>query len=227
MGSGDSPRDGENLSDSNSEKRRSRKQKPRKMISHYEDEDMGEESDERSPRDRHMSSSSFGQSQPDDHLMQQEPEDLSFRPPSQNERRIELEHHVEIYRQSLKDDNIQHGGVRNRSEGSDGSLSVSDDGPASLHSTPKDKYQGGEDLDLDDKDGDGDDDDRGVSPPTGHGGAFSGGLFGSTHGVHHQGMLPIRLGLSGAALPISRDYMEKEKEILAMVAKQQQEISQQ
>ena len=65
-GSADSPGQAENLSDSNSEKRRSRKQKPRKMIfgeqereETTETEEEGGSSRDRSPRERHGSSSSF------------------------------------------------------------------------------------------------------------------------------------------------------------------------
>ena len=64
-GSADSPGQAENLSDSNSEKRRSRKQKPRKMIfgeqereENTETEEEGGSSRDRSPRDRHQSASS-------------------------------------------------------------------------------------------------------------------------------------------------------------------------
>ena len=66
-GSADSPGQAENLSDSNSEKRRSRKQKPRKMIfgeqerereENTETEEDGGSSRDRSPRDRHQSASS-------------------------------------------------------------------------------------------------------------------------------------------------------------------------
>ena len=64
-GSADSPGQAENLSDSNSEKRRSRKQKPRKMIfgeqdreENTETEEDGGSSRDRSPRDRHQSAAS-------------------------------------------------------------------------------------------------------------------------------------------------------------------------
>ena len=65
-GSADSPGQAENLSDSNSEKRRSRKQKPRKMMifgeqereENTETEEEGGSSRDRSPRDRHQSASS-------------------------------------------------------------------------------------------------------------------------------------------------------------------------
>merc|ERR1712061_11489 len=101
--------------------------------------------------------------------------------------------------------------ARNRSEGSDGSLSVSD--PQSAHSTPKEKFRSDDLEDDDDKD----DDDRGVSPPLSHPSMYvRDDLFGGPS---------IQLGLSGAAVPISREYMEKESEMLAMVA--QKEISQQ
>eukprot|EP00092_Neocalanus_flemingeri_P044321 GFUD01049112.1.p1 GENE.GFUD01049112.1~~GFUD01049112.1.p1 ORF type:complete len:129 (+),score=26.40 GFUD01049112.1:28-387(+) len=100
--------------------------------------------------------------------------------------------------------------ARNRSEGSEGSLSASD--PISAHSTPKDKFRSDDLEDDDDKD----DDDRGVSPPLSHPSMYN-PLFG--------GPASIQLGLSGAAVPISREYIEKESEMLAMVA--QKEISQQ
>ena len=116
--------------------------------------------------------------------------------------------------------------ARNRSEGSEGSLTASD--PLSAHSTPNEKFR------SDDLDGseDKDDDDRGVSPPMSHPSMYN-QLFGAP--------AAIQLGLSGrtrlvsrertyrcvpgAAVPLNADYIEKESEILAMVA--QKEISQQ
>lgn len=217
-GSGDSPSHGENLSDSNSEKRRSRKQKPRKMIVNPED-------DEGFPRERNVSSSSYHHeaAMP----MQQEPEDLTIRckeddaylayraaAVSDYSMKREPVEHLEAsyaYRFTAANANMKKP-ARNRSEGSDGSLSVSD--PQSAHSTPKEKFRSDDLEDDDDKD----DDDRGVSPPLSHPSMYvRDDLFGGPS---------IQLGLSGAAVPISsREYMEKESEMLAMVA--HKEISQQ
>ena len=72
--------------------------------------------------------------------------------------------------------------ARNRSEGSEGSLTASD--PLSAHSTPNEKFR------SDDLDGseDKDDDDRGVSPPMSHPSMYN-QLFGAP--------AAIQLGLSG------------------------------
>ena len=70
--------------------------------------------------------------------------------------------------------------ARNRSEGSEGSLTASD--PLSAHSTPNEKFR------SDDLDEDKDDDDRGVSPPMSHPSMYN-QLFGAP--------AAIQLGLSG------------------------------
>ena len=221
---GDSPSHNENLSDSNSEKRRSRKQKPRKMIFgenggteiNTEEDDGGSSSRDRSPRDRHHSSSSYNR---DDALpMQQEPEDLTVRPHSRIKEDPYLSFHASTAISDYDDagyssfnaTNRNAKPARNRSEGSEGSLSASD--PLSAHSTPNEKFR------SDDLDDDKDEDDRGVSPPISHHPSMYNQLFG------HGAPAAIQLGLAGAAVPLSRDYMEKESEMLAVMKK---EISQQ
>lgn len=136
----DSPGHGENLSDSNSEKRRSRKQKPRKMV--YSGEEGSPEDD--GLRDRHVSSSSFNRRD----LMQQEPEDLSVRAKGDEEADdvpmdAELPY---VYRLAAAQAQAQE--KRNRSEGSDTSLASFSD-PQSSSLLKEDKEE----------------DDRGVSPP--------------------------------------------------------------
>ena len=74
--------------------------------------------------------------------------------------------------------------ARNRSEGSEGSLTASD--PLSAHSTPNEKFR------SDDLDEDKDDEDRGVSPPMSHPSMYN-QLFGAP--------AAIQLGLSGMNLP--------------------------
>ena len=73
--------------------------------------------------------------------------------------------------------------ARNRSEGSEGSLTASD--PLSAHSTPNEKFR------SDDLDEDKDDEDRGVSPPMSHPSMYN-QLFGAP--------AAIQLGLSGRKL---------------------------
>ena len=191
----DSPGHGENLSDSNSEKRRSRKQKPRKMVWGSGEEGSPEED---GLRDRHVSSSSFHRSQ----LMQQEPEDLSVRPPHELEGEDRMDTELPyMYRLPSGRPATQPQEKRNRSEGSDGSLaSFSDPQSSSLL-----KEEGTEEEK--------DDDERGVSPPMSlpHPQLFS--------------PFPIQLGLSGAAVPISHDMRERDGELRAMVGCK--EISQQ
>jgi len=222
-----SPGHNENLSDTNSEKRRSRKQKPRKMIfgenggdENTEEED-GSSSRDRSPRERHASSSSYNR---DD--VQQEPEDLTIRSHARTKEEAYLAYRASTAISEFglrRDTDLEEAGyppfnatnrnakpARNRSEGSEGSLSASD--PLSAHSTPNEKFR------SDDLEDDKDDDDRGVSPPMSHPSMYN-QLFG------HRGPAAIQLGLSGAAVPLTRDYMEKESEMLAMVA--HKEISQQ
>lgn len=223
-GSSDSPSHNENLSDSNSEKRRSRKQKPRKMIfgenggteTNTEEEDGGSSSRDRSPRDRHHSSSSYNR---DDALpMQQEPEDLTVRSQSRTKEDAYLSFHASTAISDYDDagyssfnaSNRNAKPARNRSEGSEGSLSASD--PLSSHSTPNEKFR------SDDLDDEKDEDDRGVSPPISHHPSMYNQLFG------HGAPAAIQLGLAGAAVPLTRDYMEKESEMLAVMKK---EISQQ
>jgi len=219
-GSGDSPSHGENLSDSNSEKRRSRKQKPRKMIQWSEGRDENAADDEGSARVT-VSSSLYHreptlpmQQEPEDLTVRSKPEDayLAYRAGSVSDFSLKRESDENMetgfaYRFTAANANMNKP-TRNRSEGSDESLSVSD--PLSAHSTPKlDKFRS-DDLE--------DDDERGVSPPLSHPAMFPlNPLFG--------GPASIQLGLSGAAVPISREYIEKESELLTMVA--QKQISQQ
>lgn len=225
---GDSPGHNENLSDTNSEKRRSRKQKPRKMIfgenereENTETEEDGSSSRDRSPRERHVSSSSYNRDE------QQEPEDLTIRRDKEEGflayRASTAISEFAMKRQAADNDSETENGytatfnatnrnakpARNRSEGSEGSLSASD--PLSAHSTPNEKFR------SDDMEDDKDEDDRGVSPPMSHPAMYN-QLFG--------GPAAIQLGLSGAAVPLTRDYRDKESEIMAMVA-QHKEISQQ
>lgn len=162
--------------------------------------------------------------------MQQEPEDLTVRCKEDEEAYLsyraatvsdfsmksepveQLEAGYHAYRFSAANANMNKP-ARNRSEGSDGSLSASD--PQSAHSTPKEKFRSDDLEDEEDKE----DDDRGVSPPLSHPSMYvREDLF--------RGPTAIQLGLSGAAVPISREYIEKEAEMLAMVA-QHKEISQQ
>ena len=117
--------------------------------------------------------------------------------------------------------------ARNRSEGSEGSLTASD--PLSAHSTPNEKFR------SDDLDGseDKDDDDRGVSPPMSHPSMYN-QLFGAPAAIQlglsgeqceARGRARTDLCIAGAAVPLNPDYIEKESEMLAMVA--HKEISQQ
>ena len=239
-GAGDSPSHNENLSDTNSEKRRSRKQKPRKMIfgegergdTTETEEEGSSASRDRSPRERHASSSSYpGREE------QQEPEDLTVRPGLKKEAATAAANYLASYRAAtaisefgLRRDNaeLEEAGLgytpinlnanrnakpaRNRSEGSEGSLSASD--PLSAHSTPNEKFR------SDDLEDEKEDDERGVSPPMSHPSMYN-QLFGNSAAA------AIQLGLSGAAVPLrgARDYIEKEGEMLAMVT--HKEISQQ
>jgi len=240
-GAGDSPGHNENLSDTNSEKRRSRKQKPRKMIFGEGERDDTTETEEegssasrdRSPRERHASSSSYpGREE------QQEPEDLTVRPGLKKEAATAAAaNYLASYRAAtaisefgLRRDNadLEEAGLsytpinlntnrhakpaRNRSEGSEGSLSASD--PMSAHSTPNEKFR------SDDLEDGREDEERGVSPPMSHPSMYN-QLFGGSAAA------AIQLGLSGAAVPLrgARDYIEKEGEMLAMVT--HKEISQQ
>ena len=194
----DSPGHGENLSDSNSEKRRSRKQKPRKMVWGSGEEGSPEEGD--GSRERHVSSSSFRS-----HSMQQEPEDLSVRAKTDFEMLEDGSELPYVYRLAAAQAQTQLAGEkRNRSEGSDESLaSFSDPQSSSLlkeEGTEEEKEMM--------------EDDRGVSPP-----------MSSPH-PNLYSPFPIQLGLSGAALPLSHEMREREGEIMAMVGKKQ-EISQQ
>ena len=240
-GAGDSPGHNENLSDTNSEKRRSRKQKPRKMIFGEGERDDTTETEEegssasrdRSPRERHASSSSY----PGPREEQQEPEDLTIRPGIKKDAATAAANYLASYRAAtaisefgLRRDNadLEEAGLgytpinlnanrnakpaRNRSEGSEGSLSASD--PLSAHSTPNEKFR------SDDLEDEKEDDERGVSPPMSHPSMYN-QLFGNSAAA------AIQLGLSGAAVPLrgARDYIEKEGEMLAMVT--HKEISQQ
>jgi len=194
----DSPGHGENLSDSNSEKRRSRKQKPRKMVWGSGEEGSPEEGD--GSRERHVSSSSFRS-----HSMQQEPEDLSVRAKTDFEMLEDGSELPYVYRLAAAQAQTQLAGEkRNRSEGSDESLaSFSDPQSSSLlkeEGTEEEKEMM--------------EDDRGVSPP-----------MSSPH-PNLYSPFPIQLGLSGAAVPLSHEMREREGEIMAMVGKKQ-EISQQ
>ena len=243
-GAGDSPGHNENLSDTNSEKRRSRKQKPRKMIFGEGERDDTTETEEegssasrdRSPRERHASSSSFPSREE-----QQEPEDLTVRPGLKKEdTAAAAANYLASYRAAtaisefgLRRDtaDLEETGLgytpinlnanrsakpaRNRSEGSEGSMSASDPLSAlSAHSTPNEKFR------TDELEDEKEEDERGVSPPMSHPSMYN-QLFGG------QAAAAIQLGLSGAAVPLrgGRDYMEKEAEMLAMVT--HKEISQQ
>ena len=115
--------------------------------------------------------------------------------------------------------------ARNRSEGSEGSLTASD--PLSAHSTPNEKFR------SDDLDEDKDEDDRGVSPPMSHPSMYN-QLFGAPAAIQLglsgeqcevRGRTRTDLCIAGAAVPLNPDYIEKESEMLAMVA--HKEISQQ
>ena len=215
-----SPGHNETMSDSNSEKRRSRKQKPRKMIfgeneENTETEEDGSSSRDRSPRERHASSSSYtrdegGEPEQGLDLSVRRDKDAGFLAYRASTAISELQTENSDYTATFNATKRSAKPARNRSEGSEGSLSASD--PLSAHSTPNEKFRSGDDLE-DDKD----DDERGVSPPMSHPGMYN-QLFG--------GPAAIQLGLSGAAVPLTREYMEKESELLAMVA-QHKEISQQ
>ena len=183
-GSGDGSDPRESLSDSNSEKRRSRKQKPRKLPT----------AEEEGRRD----------SSP---VYQQEPEDLTVRAGDRSSAYLAYRAGA-VSEFSMERRPEQ----RNRSEGSDGSLTASD--PLSAHSTPgTEKFRSD---DLKESDEDKEEDERGVSPPMSHPSIYN-PLFG--------GPGAIQLGLAGAAVPINREFIEKESEMLSMVA--QKEISQQ
>merc|ERR1711976_780926 len=160
----------------------------------------------RSPRERHVSSSSYNR----DDSIQQEPEDLTIRPKDGNgfltfRAKTEVSEYDDAGYSSFNATNRNAKPARNRSEGSEGSLSASD--PLSAHSTPNEKFR------SDDLDDEKEDDERGVSPPISHHPSMYNQLFG------HGAPAAIQLGLSGAAVPLSREYMEKESEMLAVMKK--------
>ena len=216
-GSGDSPSHGENMSDSNSEKKRSRKQKPRRVVQWPEEGESPGEYEERNynsaKRGRH--SSEFSHEAP----VQNEPEDLTTKPKLEAlkayHKKRESEYSFSNYRRESEEDikpekEEEFPGLKNlnRSEGE-----RSEGSSHSPHSTQREKFR------LDEAD-DEDEDDRGVSPPLGHPPLYN-PLF-STPAA-------IQLGLAGTTMPLSslnqRYNGDSESDRLALVT--HKEISQQ
>ena len=237
-----SPGQAETSSDT-SEKRRSRKQKPRKMIfgegereENTETEEEGSSvSRDRSPRERHGSASSYSRDE-----VQQEPEDLTIARKKEAEPGAGLLAYraaTAISEFGLRRDtaDLEEAGYpftaaartakppqRNRSEGSEGSLSASD--PLSAHSTPNAKFRADE-LE-DERRASNDEDERGVSPPMAHPSMYN-QLFGGQAAAilsGHAAAVPLQVGVAPG---LARDYREKEAELLHSALVQHKEISQQ
>ena len=201
-GSGGSPSHGEALSDSCSEKKRARKQKPRRVVQWPEGSP-----DERYARARHSSEFSHGQP------MQQEPEDLTVKPRlealrelQEYRRRQGSEYSFSNYRRESLEKAEKEAEYFKAERGAEYFKKRGSGSEGSSHS-PQSTQRADED----------EEDDRGVSPPLSHPPLYN-PLF--------SGPAAIQLGLAAGALPL-RFNGESEADRLGggLVAKT--EISQQ